>query len=1041
MISPPARRRWAEAALRLAALLGLGAAAFVPLLAAQLPRSADGRPHLLRIVALVSALQNGELWPRFSPDLVYGYGYPLFHYYAPFIYYLGAGLHALGLSATAALHLILALALLAGAAGCWALAEAWFGGPAAGLAAAAVYVFAPYTLFNLFGRGAVPEALAVAALPWLLWSLHQARRQATAAALLRLAGLIALVFLTHNLTSLVGLALLLGALGLEAGLDRREAFRASAPVGLAIAAGLALSAFFWLPAFLETGFVQVSELTTPATLDFRNYFLTPAQLLTPSFTFDPRLEPPSIPVALGLPQAGLPILALLLWRRYPEAPTRARVLALAAVWAACLCLTLRLSQPVWEWASPLRLLQFPWRLLGPVTVFSALLAGAGVASVRAEGRRLLLTGILVAVAGGLALPWTFVTRYPAAELPPEPTLATLRDYEIESGGFGLTSTGEFLPVGVEALPSPADLAWPPAAGLSVERLALAALPTSVAVLDSTSERLEAGAHFESAQNFEASWRWFYFPGWRAEVDGRAVAAYASGPHGFVTVPVPAGEHAVRVFFDGAGTPLRQWSWALTAVGALGLIGLVIWARRGTKPAVAPAASDARFAVLSVGLALGLLLGLARWWADGCANVWCRSRFDGQAVAGAGVALDVNFGDRLRLIGFDPPAATSADAPLRFTLYWRLPAPVAEAYSIAVQLWDADGHLVGQQDAWHPGGQPTQRWLAGGYAADAHALTPYPGTPAGEYRLMLGVYPADGQNVEVLDVNGLPLGRVYEVARVNVLAPRQVPSETELAPASRLEVALGSVTLVGVDGLGGETTSGAALPLVLYWRARAVAPDAGQQLQLALAGVVVDTFSLPAGAVVRFPRTVLVPPEVAAGPSSLTATVLDSAGAPLAGPAALGAVNVAVPARVFAVPELPMTLGWRFGDAIELLGLTPPPATARPGEALAFTLYWRALQRLDTRYTVFVHLLDEAGRIAAQLDAAPGQGARPTTGWLPPEVIADAYTLSLPAELAPGRYQLQAGFYDPVSGARLPVAAADGAALGDAAGLLTVTLAP
>jgi len=69
----------------------------------------------------------------------------------------------------------------------------------------------------------------------------------------------------------------------------------------------------------------------------------------------------------------------------------------------------------------------------------------------------------------------------------------------------------------------------------------------------------------------------------------------------------------------------------------------------------------------------------------------------------------------------------------------------------------------------------------------------------------------------------------------------------------------------------------------------------------------------------------------------------------------------------------------------------------------------------------VHLLDEQGTLQSQYDAAPGRGARPTSGWLPGEVISDTVALPLPAELPPGEYRIAVGMYSPLDGQRLPVA--------------------
>lgn len=85
-----------------------------------------------------------------------------------------------------------------------------------------------------------------------------------------------------------------------------------------------------------------------------------------------------------------------------------------------------------------------------------------------------------------------------------------------------------------------------------------------------------------------------------------------------------------------------------------------------------------------------------------------------------------------------------------------------------------------------------------------------------------------------------------------------------------------------------------------------------------------------------------------------------------------------------------------------------------------TLYWQAVERMDTGYTVFVQLLDEQGRVRAQVDSAPRGGGYPTFWWLPGEIVADAVSVEIPADLD-GAYRIIAGLYDPATGGRLRVA--------------------
>ena len=95
----------------------------------------------------------------------------------------------------------------------------------------------------------------------------------------------------------------------------------------------------------------------------------------------------------------------------------------------------------------------------------------------------------------------------------------------------------------------------------------------------------------------------------------------------------------------------------------------------------------------------------------------------------------------------------------------------------------------------------------------------------------------------------------------------------------------------------------------------------------------------------------------------------------------------------------------------LLGADLEPDPAAPGGVLRLTLYWQALTEMDTPYTVFVHLLDAQERVVVGHDGEPVDGARPTTGWVPGEYIADGHSLTLPADLPPGDYVIEVGLYD------------------------------
>jgi hypothetical protein len=108
----------------------------------------------------------------------------------------------------------------------------------------------------------------------------------------------------------------------------------------------------------------------------------------------------------------------------------------------------------------------------------------------------------------------------------------------------------------------------------------------------------------------------------------------------------------------------------------------------------------------------------------------------------------------------------------------------------------------------------------------------------------------------------------------------------------------------------------------------------------------------------------------------------------------------------------------FGKALSLRGFELDSALARPGAQLRASFLWRAEQPQTGQYLVFVQLLDDANRKAAQWDGAPGGDWWPALGWRPGQQIWQDVPLRIADDAPPGRYRLIVGIYDPAAGERL-----------------------
>jgi len=109
----------------------------------------------------------------------------------------------------------------------------------------------------------------------------------------------------------------------------------------------------------------------------------------------------------------------------------------------------------------------------------------------------------------------------------------------------------------------------------------------------------------------------------------------------------------------------------------------------------------------------------------------------------------------------------------------------------------------------------------------------------------------------------------------------------------------------------------------------------------------------------------------------------------------------------AEPEgIPIELHETVAGGLELYGQNPIPDTATAGQVLDVTLFWRALEPMADVYDVRFELVGEGESTPSAGWTRPlVQGRVPNIEWPPQVVVADWHPLSLPADLAPGRYDL------------------------------------
>ena len=551
---------FAAAALVLSATLPLSRA----------PWGQDGPIHSGNVALVAEALRAGEWAPRWVPEVHGGLGGPNFRYYASAAY-APAALCALGgLSIVEALRAACRWYFFVGFVGAGCLGARVFG-LGASLLAAVLFSFSPYALVLLGTRLALPEYAALSVAPWAFWALATWARGGGG----RLAGMavslfVAVLLCVHTLAWVLWLPFLLLGAAVLSGRGVRGALEGAGYV----LAGVLVAAPFAAPPVLELSWIDASrqlvdlERFSSWAIPFRSLFSN-----RPEGGLSARLVPG--PFLLAVVTLGLLRQVLRHFGRGSRSAEERWEGAFLLFALAAFALSTSVGAVCARAFPALSAIQFPWRFLGPGSLFAAAVGGALC------GRLRWPFGI-AAGAGALLVSWGLLLPGYGSAAGASGFWESARAIRasVYSGDF----ENRYLPLGAR-LPRAA-----------VEEALV--LPPGVHCEELWEGRGEVRARMTAEVPSRVVVRRYWFPGVRAEVDGRGVAAERDPLDGEVALELPAGAHELRV---RRGARALDALYALVSLSALGAL-LWHWAAgRRRALAWAPCAA-ACLATAVVGLA-------------------------------------------------------------------------------------------------------------------------------------------------------------------------------------------------------------------------------------------------------------------------------------------------------------------------------------------------------------------------------------------------------------------------------------------------------
>lgn len=801
-------------------LLAGSALAGGPLLWPGFPPSHDGVLHVYRVLEMDRMWRAGVLYPRWAPDLVFGLGYPLFHFLGPLFPWLGTIAMQLGLDLETSVKIVLAALIVLGGAGVYRLARRWGIHELGAMVAGLTYVYAPFRIRELYWQGDFPQYLALSLLPWTMEAFHGYLQEGGWVRRWGAGVAYGLLLLSHNITAMLGTAALLGY-GVLLGITERPPRQRVMGALWALTLGFGLSAFFVIPALRDRSIVHLDRLLQ-GHFDFRKHFLGLDRLLSFVPLQDQSLGNPQEVLTLGTHQVLLAAAAFLSWGGWTG---RQRALAVGAG-LGTLGMIFMMTAPsrfLWEHLPLLSYAEFPWRWLGVAGLPIAAMVGLGLQGFQRPGWR-----AVGAALASLALTLgTAPLLYPFGKFTMlrQATLADLQAFDRAAGLTGLTSVGELLPRTVTApsIPgSPLEEAY--RQGEEPLRLDLASLPSGSEALPLSRHPLDQRFEVRLPQEAVVRFWVFAFPGWQVQVDGRPVRTWAAGELGLLHAEVPPGTHEVRLCFCG------QWDWRLLELFSLGLwlAGGARWLaerargwRRGMRLPSVPAPVLTWGERVGLGAFWALILGFKFFYMDPH-TTWFRPRSDPDSPPGMAVQVDVDFGDRIRLLGYTvstPNGVVRPGETLTLSLWWRALQAMQVQYSVYVHGLEAlpPNRLRFQSDHMHPGEMPTTAppWREERYIRDVHRLRLPEDLPPGPYQIKVGLYERGKPQAVLLTDRGENGYFLPSILLVN----RPMPREARLPQPIPFG---GSLELVGIE-LPAVVAPGASWSLWLYWRALSPMP--------------------------------------------------------------------------------------------------------------------------------------------------------------------------------------------------------------------------
>lgn len=484
---------------------------------------------IARLQQMSIALSDGHFPVRWAEDL--RFGEPLYNFYAPLPYYLGAGIKLLGFNFIWVAKILFILSSLLSALAMYLFCRKLFSQKSS-ILAVALYVWAPYRAVDLYVRGALSEAFAFVFFPLIFYASLLLSHKITAVRVFFLSVSLAGLFLTHNVTTLIFLPFLfLWWLYLW---KNKKNWKLFLPFFTSFILGLGLSASFLLPAIFEREFIQTKYLLV-GYFDFRAHFVAFYQFFSPVWEYGASLWGPKDDMSFQVGLAHWAVILLTLVVGFIKRNNKKLAFLISFLFFSFLLsifLQHNKSAFLWEAVPIMAFIQFPWRFLA-VSIFFVSLLGAAAADYFTGKFKIILLFLFIGI---FLINFNFFKPRNFVE-----DSFFDKFLNTESTHRGVDLTKDYFPIWVQF--DKVEYFPTPRAGSG-----------EIEVLSFEQKTAKAKANIKVLSDSKIEVPITYFPGWQVSANGERVNLSEPSLQGLITFQLPKGDYQIDLALTD--TPVR-----------------------------------------------------------------------------------------------------------------------------------------------------------------------------------------------------------------------------------------------------------------------------------------------------------------------------------------------------------------------------------------------------------------------------------------------------------------------------------------------------